>query len=102
MPVDGAAAAVNKDFEFCFSILINITQHFNLKTHIPDSELPVAVAAQYVVVETVADIVAAVVHVLTQPKQFLLVKKSAAVAVAVVDVAEFLIRHGPNLTSVEN
>ena len=44
---------------------------------------------------------AAVVRVLTQPKQFLLVKKFAA-AVVDVDVAEFLIRHGPNLTSVEN
>ena len=70
-----------------------------MKTQITNRDLPVAVAAQYVVVETVADIVAAVVRVLTQPKQFLLVKKSAAV---VVDVAESLIRHGPNLTSVYN
>ena len=70
-----------------------------MKTHIPYNKLPVAVAAQYVVVETVADIVAAVVRVLTQPKPFLLVKMSAA---AVVDVAESWIRHGPNLTSVYN
>jgi hypothetical protein len=41
----------------------------------------VAVAAQYVVVETVADIVAAVERVLTPPKQFLLVKKSVAAVI---------------------